>query len=552
MISISELAISEFVEDLSTPNLFRELLQDPEVNLTYLVEMLPYDETVQNSLSGIPPISAGSIGEFDFTSFGGLNTVYISNTGYTTEPNESPSNRVYLPLTDNPYQYEVSILNGDEFRGGIPSFGAVRLLNGDAELDSLINYYWNGREIKVYAGSEDFQRSQFALIFDGVCSGAEWSEDQIIINIQNKSQILETEFLQNLYGGEGGLDGNSDIEGNPKPLIYGECKNVTPVLVDPANLIYQIHDGSISSVDNVYDRGVELTNAGDVADITATSVSSGEFKTQLSGGYIKLGSSPDGTITINAKGDNSGGYVSKPAEIVQRIVTTKLGSKSFSQGTIDGGAFNVFDETVNYDIGIYIPETTTGRNVLDQIIIPLQGYWTFTRQGLLTLGVIDSPSNGDLIINDRDIIEISMQEKTPPSYRLTVGYARSWTKQTADNLAGAATTAYETFVSQEYRKSVSLNPSSRAKTSSTIEREFKTSIINESDSLDLLSRAKRIYGEKRERYRLKINGLLFQAFVGSSVTLKIPRFSLDNGKDFIITSISESAENNQTTLEVWG
>jgi len=552
--SISEFAIGEVDFDFSTPDLFRELLNSRDINLTYLIEIQPYNDNKVNVIEGIPPIAVGAIGEFDFEVEGCLELLYISDKGYITEPSESPSNRVYLPLTTNPYQFEVSILSGQDFSGASPSFGAVRLLNGNKYFDSFLKYYWEGRNITVYVGGTDFKRNDFAIAFNGVISELEYNEDEIIINIQNYSQILETEFVQNIYEGLGGLDGGDDLTGSVKPLVYGEVKNIAPVLIDAVNLIYQAHDGSIESVDGVFDRGVGLTNAGDVSDITTATVSAGQFKTQLLGGYIKLGSSPDGRITADVKGDNNGGYVENVGAIISRLVKTKLGSQNFSGNQIDQGALNRFDLKITGAVGVYIQSTISLKNVIDALVNPLQAYWTFTRQGLLTAGVIDSFESANLTITEDDIYdgEFELVRTINPSWRLSFGYGRSWTVQTKDDLASGASIDRQTFVSEQYRQIIDESRVTRTLTASLNEKTFDSLLSNQSDALIQMGRIKNIFRVRRDVYRLKATALFFKVFIGDVISLKINRFGLNDGKNFIVTGIEEDAETGQTTLEVFG
>lgn len=554
--SIGELTIGELPSrfDNSEPSLFGELLKDSEAEVAYLIELSPYDATTQNFVNGVSPVGVNPLGSIGFTYTGGIKKQYISDKGYMTEPNENPANRSYLPLTTNPFQLDVSILNGEIFGGGVPSFGAIRLLNGDGELEELMDYYWSGRDVSVFVGGVDFERSQFEALFQGYCTQPEFTEDEIIINISDKTLILETEFTQSIYEGTGDLEGGDDIEGVVKPILYGECKNVAPVLIDAANLIYQLHDGSMEGVTAVYDRGVEITAEGDVADITAASVSAGHYKTQLSGGYIKLGSSPDGLITCDAKGDNAGGYVDNAGAIISRIVKTKLGVRNFSSNDIDQGAFNNLDAIITGSIGYNINSITNAKRIIDDILTGLQCYWTFTRQGVLTAGVIDEPSIATTTITEEDIVDNSIEvtKVIPPSWRISMGYGFSWITQTADDLASATTTAHQTFVSESYRSIVSETRNVRTLSPLSSERLFISFLVNQSDALNEVERLGRIYKTQRKIYKVVVLGVLFRTFIGSVIELKINRFGLSEGKNFIITAMSEDAESGQTTLELWG
>ena len=135
--SICEYAIGQFEIDLSVPSALREVLKDPEAEFIYLIEAKPYNDQQENTIIGSPPLCSVAWGQFDYTVTGGLETVYVSDVGYYTNGGDTPAHTSYLPLTNNPFQFDASILSGDQFSGGSPSFGAIRILNGDDELDEL-------------------------------------------------------------------------------------------------------------------------------------------------------------------------------------------------------------------------------------------------------------------------------------------------------------------------------------------------------------------------------------------------------------------------------
>lgn len=533
---------------------FAALLDNQGIQLEYLVEINPYDSSIEFQSAGVAPYGGGAFGDIDFVYDGTERQEYLSAFGYTTNGADTPAHTVYQPYLKNPFQFDVSILSGDEFRGGSVSFGALRILNGDGFFENYADYFWNGRAINVYAGSPSFTRNQFSRIFSGICGDIEYDEAEIIINIQDKTKVLQTEFSQNLYAGTGGLEGGANLEGKVKPLVFGEVKNITLVPVDIGNNIYQVHDGSIEEVTAVYDRGVELNSQGDVADITAASVTGSHFKTQLSGGYIKLGGNPDGLITADVKGDNTGGYVDRAGAVISRILRTKLGARNFSESDLDQGALNRVDDAIDGPIGVFINGNTDAQKIANDILIPLQCYWTFTRRGLFTAGVIDAPSDPVYTITENNIVDgkLSAQRVINPAWRIKAGYAKSWTVQSVDNLAAAATDVYEEFTSKEYRTIVSTDSVVRGKTASLRELEFNSLLIEEADANTQLQRFKRIYGTKRTVYRVTVKNLLFRVYIGDIINLKLNRFGLDAGKNFLIVSVAEDAESGETEMELWG
>lgn len=543
---IAQYSIGQWEIDLSTPDYFQELLKRPDFELVYLVELYPYNKDAVQFVAGMPPIGVNPITEWGFNYNGAIQTVYLSDRGYIDENHVN-----YKPRTDNAFQFDISVFNG-EFTGRGLSFGAIRVLNGDGDYDFVTDYFWAGRNVKVFAGAPDFTRDQFVKVFDGLCANIEYSEDEIIINIQNNEKILENEFVQSLYDGTGGLNGGDDLFNKEKPLLYGEALRITPVLVDPANLVYQVHDGSIQAVDAVYDRGVALTSGGDVSDITAATPTAGQYITQLSGGYIKLGSSPDGQITADAKGDNAGGYVSKCGAIITRLLRTKLGLFNLVDANIDQGAFNALDSVVTGDIGVYITEKTSVSDVVNRILIPLQCYWTYKRDGIITVGVGQEPSNSVFELNANNIIddEIEVINFYTPSWRINLGYARRWTNQ--NEIAAGASDAYRDFNQEEYRVITKEDRNIRTLSASADEKTFQSLLVNQADAIEQANRIESLYNKQRKLYRLSVKELLFRVFIGDTITITLNRFGLNDGRDFLITGISEDAETNITELEVWG
>ena len=554
--SISEKSIGVLPEyaSLATENPFANLLRGAGVDFTYLIELDPFDESVSRELSGAPVSTIPLSTMPRFTRSGGINTVYLSDKGFFTEPDDDPANTSYLPLVNNAFQFNVSIMSGREFRGGLPSFGAIRIKAGDGSLDGLSDMFWSGRRATIYAGGKGFSRSEFEPVFNGVVQSIEFDEDEIVVNISDKSHVLETSFNQILYAGTGGLEGGEDIKGDVKPLCYGEVKNVPLKLVDQANNIYQVHDGSIEEVTTVYDRGVALNDDGDVADITAASVSSGNYKTQLSGGYIKLGGNPDGRVTADVKGCNAGGYVDHVGAIASRLVSSKMGDQNFGSNDIAQGDLNALDSTIEGSVGIFINKRTQLNSVIDDMTVPLNLFWLFTRTGRLSIGLIDSPSNDVLSIQKDSVIDDTFDaiEVIPPAWRIKAGYGKNFQVQEPDDIAAAATDDHKSFATEEFRSVIVEDRNTRLKSIDGSEIEFESIFTSESAANDYLSRLVRIYQSPRKIYRLKVMDVLFRIYVGDVVRLYYDRYGLDGGKNFLVTSIGEDAEEGLTELEIWG
>lgn len=553
----STLAFSVLPDALSqsVPNPFTNLLRGVDIELQYLIELEPFNPTKGFQALGTPiataPFSARPVQSLT----GALDTVYFSDRGFFTNPSDTPANTSYLPLVDNPFQFEVSILNGRDFRGGTPAFGAIRIATDNGAMDFLADYFWAGRAITIYAGGKNFERSEFEPVFKGIVSTIEFDAEEIIINVSDKTEILRTSFSQSLYAGTGSTEGGADIKGDVKPLAYGEVKNIPLKLIDAANLIYQAHDGAIEAVDAVYDKGVAITFDSDVADITTSpQPPASKYDTQLSGGYIRLGTSPSGTVTADVRGDNTGGYINKAGAILSRLVKTKLGNDNFESDDVDQGSLNEFDASLNAPVGVFIKNKTTLNEVLDRLFVNLSAYWFFKRDGQISSQLIDTPGNPVITIDEDLIVDDSFEalEVIPASWRIKAGYGKNWQLQSQDDIAAGATLSQKTFALEEFRKLLNEDENIRSQTKSDNEKEFNSLLLEEADAQDYLDRLVRIYGTSRRLYKFKAIDILFKVFVGDVVNLKYPRYGLESGKNFIITGIAEDAQDNETELEVWG
>lgn len=532
---------------------FANLELDPSLELQHLIELYPYDDFYEPEIIRLPnPIGSAAFGQLRVKGRGGVRPIYLADRQFITEPEDTPANQYYEPVVNNPLQFDISIMSGNNLGYGGSSFGAIEIQNGDGSLDHLLRMRWKGRRIVVKAGRVGWGYGSFLPVFDGYVNGIEATDGVLMVTFRDPGLKIETDIVSETYAGTGGLEGNNDLAGKMKPLLYGECFNFEPVLVDAVNLVYQIHAGSVEEISDVFDAGVALTFGSDVPDITASTPSAGHFNTCKTMGLIKLGSTPAGRITADAKGDNTGGYVSTVAAISRRIVQTKIGSMSLTDDEIDLNSFEKLDGELSGAAGIYILDRVPVRRFLDELITPCAAYWYFNRLGLLSCEYVDIASMAGATITEDfiDTAGIDVPTPIPPSWRISVAYAPSWTIQKENEIAGAAQEARRAFAGQQYRIAVSENAMVLERDAYAGERVFYTNLAEKSDAEALLERLVRIYGVERRVYRVPVYGALFRNYIGDAVRLTYPRFNID--KTLAIVGISENAERGQTLMELWG
>lgn len=135
----------------------------------------------------------------------------------------------------------------------------------DGSLDAWRGYEFDGRAFTLYKGDDgetDF--NNFTVAAAGVVDSVSWTREQMTLRLADYSVDLDQPAAQSYYTGAGGATGgSSDLTAQPRPRALGSPRNVTPTLLDATRQIYQVNDGDVNDITDVYDGGVALTSEGD-------------------------------------------------------------------------------------------------------------------------------------------------------------------------------------------------------------------------------------------------------------------------------------------------
>jgi len=516
----SALPFSASFVDASVASPFTSLIANQEAKRAYLLRATPYDPVTSAEVE-----IRASIG-IDRPILDGKHWPAILKTAADTQVD----------------------LTGDEIdTPGRTSFGNIEMLLGTGDHDVLTTYFWDGRDVEVLMGAPDFQFSSFQRVVFGAASDITFNRDNLSIVFRGRSELLNVTAQATLYAGTGGLEGGADIKGREKPLTFGAVQNITPVLIDRVNQIYQFHDGAAQAVNAAYDGAAALTFGADVADITAAAPAAGSYNTQLSGGYIRLGAEPVKAFTLDAQGDKTGGYVSTAADIIQRIVENQT---ALTSADLDLSSFASVNTANSAVVGVYISTEQVSQVVTD-LIQSIGGAWTFTRAGLLTIAVFRKTSTSGTIA-DRDIVNGSLQRvrTVNPTWRRKLGYAKSWTVQPQDALVSTATDTRKDFVSQQFRFSVSEDSTIQTRRAGAETKERNTLLANQADADTEVVRQQSLFGGDPQRFNLTATRQQFKYRVGQTITINANRFGFP--RDMIIIELRENTRSKQTSFRLWG
>lgn len=510
--------------DNSVPSPFKALIQDQEAPRAYLLVARPYDPVTEAEVEVRASIGLTSGGYFPIL-----------------DGRDWPANLSSAADT------QVDLL-GDEIDSlGRTSFGSMKFMVGDKEHDKLLQYFWDGRDVEVLMGSPDFSLAEYERVIFGTASDARFDDKELEIVFRGREELLDVPVQTTLYAGTGGLEGGSDIAGLEKPRTFGEVPNFSPVLVDRPNQIYQANDGAIHAVAGAYDGAAALTYAGDVVDITATTVNPGEYKTQLSGGYIRLGAEPVKAFTVDVQGDNVGGYVSSTADIARQVIERY---SVLTADDLDLPSFDAMNVDNSAPVGIAL-STESVKQVITDLVQGIAGAWTINRQGKITVAVFKFSTPAGVITDDFIVKGTFKRVKSLiPSWRRKLGYAKAWTVQKQDALVATATDARKDFVAQEYRYSISEDAGIKTVRKLATSVEKNTYLANKSDADTEVAREQTLFSANLDRFDFTAKLQQFKYSVGQTVTLHHHRYGILS--DVVIIGLRENTSTRETTFRVIG
>lgn len=234
---------------------------------------------------------------------GVVETLRLSTGPYRTAPDDPALPDIeFLPLIVSPPGFSAHAFGAGRTGGrSVTGAGEIVLNNADRFFDRHAGAGWDGRPFRLYRGPAGGRFGNFEMIFAGTAEQAEWRDLHLHLFLRDRQAQFEVPIQRETYAGSNsGSTGNEgtadDIKGRPKLLCCGLCHNVPLAPLNTAALRYGAHDGSIFSVDELYDRGAPLSK------VTGTPAA-GQYRENVTEGHVTLGGSPAGTITAKVSGE---------------------------------------------------------------------------------------------------------------------------------------------------------------------------------------------------------------------------------------------------------
>lgn len=503
----------------------------------------------------------------------GTKTLYYSSgKGFTTKRTDIPTETEFASRLQNPINYSRSLIGNGRVAGGMRiDQGEIVLNNADQALSGLRDLGFSGRTATVRVGPQDgAYPSAFTTFLTGVIEQVEVSVNLAKIRLRDRMFVLSQPLQTTVYAGTNsglpltGAEGvASDLKGKTKPLLYGRRYKFAPALVNTDKLTYQVHDGAVQAIDAVYANAVSLTAGADFANLAALEAAApgaGTFITCKALGLFRLGSDPLGKVLVDAQGDNTGGYISKPGEIVNRLLTTRCG---FASGDIDSATFTAINAAVTGEVGLYFGpgEVPTRLDALSQLVNTFGGWLAPSRTGLWQIGqLVAPPGSPTYTFTDADIIDIDNQATNDPAagvpvWRVNLKY-KPYATVVSSEIAASITTANPLRNDLLNQWRVVNSSDTAVKTTHLLapEMDGETLFNVAADAQAEADRRLALHKVRRDFTKVVVWLTAANAGVdlGKEVRLVTPRLGYSSGRNFTVVGITLDGRRSKVTLDLWG
>jgi predicted GH43/DUF377 family glycosyl hydrolase len=343
-------------------------------------------------------------------------TIRASDLGYRTLASDAVGLQVYPPFLSEAFNINRR-MNLDPVQPSVAAaWGSIQLVNQDGQYDA-ISASWNsdGRDVRVLTGSKvwdtvrrvyvDPPYAALSQAFVGVATPWFLSDTTLSIPLRDATYWIERPIQPTQYLGTGGLEGPTLVNGGtltgaPKPKARGgtaanPIRNVSPVLVDTVNRIYQYNDAP-GQVINLYEGGaLTITRASDTTNLYAGSTPAGQYRTDNSHGLFQLGSVPVAQITADIVGNFAvAGAKSIAADVARYMLTEDL---SLPIANLDVASFTNAASAYPYVAGVYFGpnDSPDGATAVARVVGAFGAALVPTRTGALRLMVLRALTAAD-------------------------------------------------------------------------------------------------------------------------------------------------------------
>lgn len=463
---------------------------------------------------------------------------------FSSAPYMDAERNYWNPVIQVAGLYKAGLYAGKLLPSQRSGYGETTLMNLTGELDFLVDYAVDGREATLYRvldggpPVELIRATTLRLVFE---------PEHISVRLRDPAELFNENHPREFYKGDNilpeGLEGTEDdIKGQPKPVVFGSVSNAAPTLVNSSKLIYQI-SAKPCKVIKAWDNGAVLDNGGDYTDLDdlqSNAPEPGEWKSYQ--GYLRLGASPVGGITVDATTETLAG------DTVLEIVT-QIG------GTFCPNCVDSLNSLGN--IGYFLTSETTTMAMLDSISEGVGCYWRVAPSGEVRMAPIPTPSlEADWMLPDYLVFSITRTqsgagENGLPIHKISLNADKIETVQ--KELVGGAEPAHRARVAEEYRAVSTEDAEVKTRHPMAQEWEIASHLKNLPDAQAVADHLLSLMSVRRDTVEVEVALPELTDFdVLQTVRLHHRKLGYQNGRNMLIIGITLDSERDAATLNLWG
>jgi hypothetical protein len=281
----------------------------------------------------------------------------------------------------------------------------------------------------------------------------------------------------------------------------------------------------------------------------------GSWKVYLAGGYVRLGSSPAGTVTADATAGAAA--ADRTAAQLWKAVLTKAGKSAADWSASDITALDALNAAV---CGVWIGAESTPAAELDGIAGSVGAWWGVDKAGIYRIQQLVAPGGAPVAtITANDLQNRPERVATNdagagiPCYATIVRYGHNYTVQTSD-LAGGVTTDRRARLAAEWLEAKAIDAAVQTVHLLAPQLDWDSLLAIESDAQAEATRRLTLRKVRRDPFVLVVplDDTFAAVDLGNVVNFVHARYGLSAGKLFVVLGVAPDVANRAVTFWVWG
>ena len=478
-------------------------------------------------------------------------TEYMATHPYISGPSDTNPNRIYRSIVKALPSF-VQRMNDVLIGRSTANLGTIEVAGSEFTDSWLLDRTWIGRRVRLALGDADWSRDDFRAVWSGVIGDVRVQDTTTIVIEARDMQHLLSQPLNV------GAVPTGPLASNPMPVAIGKFFNAPAVLIDETTHKYAVHDGNVSAVTVVRDRGVSVAF------------------TDLGDGTFTVAALPNGRVTADGTGAiGSGGTALKRAADIIRYLAVDVGP--LTDDDLDLDSFVTLNAVCTQELGYY--SNAVGTNAIDAIDLvcgTVGAFSAVTRDGKLYVKRFDFDGYPVMTLaDDRDIVlgGLRLDKVLPPVRDIRIAGCRNYSPNTytvGGTGSGVTETQVNMFANSHKFWSRAKNAAATAdkvpmprvlsrrvgsgapsvSNIATDDGAYQSLFVYQADAEMEAQRRMRLWGFQRYLFSVVCNVLPMALKLGDVVTLKHRRYGLSAGRNGVVVGIDERFGQRRATLSV--